>query len=315
MAATGATTKRYWLHGLLINATWVPVLQNADPALNLEYVIKRAGAAVTISFVGARQAAPSIPFATSAIKTILDLCTDGDGVSISNQSANNIDLCFRRGTNFASRSAIDAGDSLIVRADTACLVWTAIEATEEQAIIECEVHPTYDGTNLPLIGVGSQNIAAHQNVGDEFGLGPVKLNGAFIDGVSRWRLDQQLEMDKAFGSGSAYPTFAGLKHTAPLLTVDTPDLDLWDTHDQGTQATALIAFLRKLNPDVVGYIAEATAENISLTANDNPCGGIFVENSSGGIEDPASLSLRVQLRRSAVATTHPLAVDTTAAIA
>lgn len=315
MAATGGTTLAYFLHGLLLNATWVPVLKSATPAMNVEFTKKRGGAAVTLSFVGAAKAAPSIPFTTTAIKTILDACSAGDGVSIASFEATNCDLCFRRADAFGSREAINAGNALIVRADTAALVWNSIEAGEDEATIECEVHPTYDGTNLPLIGLGSQNIAAHQNVGDVFALGPCKVNGNFLDGVTRWQLAQNLELIKKFGSGNAYPTFVALKSTAPVLTVDTPDLDQWVTTHMGLQCTALIAFLRKLNPDVIGPIAEASAFNISLTATDNPCGMILPGSSSGGIDDAASVSMEVHLRRSVATTTHPLTVDTTAAIA
>ena len=100
------TTSQYYLHGVLLGgATWVPVLSDATPAANVDFLTEWAGAAVTPSFTGAQQAIPDVTFTTSEIKTILDACTDGDGVSIKGYSSTQIDLCYRLATNFGSREA------------------------------------------------------------------------------------------------------------------------------------------------------------------------------------------------------------------
>ena len=313
-----ALTKQYYLHGLYLNeATYIPVVSDLTPAANVEYLTEYAGAAVTPSFRGGQSAIPDVTFTTSEIKAILDLCTDGDGVSIADFNASQADLLYRRGDNYGSRDAIGDGTALVVRARKPAMVWTRIEARQGQdGTIQVRLIPTWDGTNDPLVGVGSQSIGANLNVGVKFTLGPVSINGSGVDGVSGWTLEQGLDLNIKAADGEIFPRFVGLRRSDPVLTVDTPDLDLWETYKvMGTQMTALIAYLRKRAADTVANVANATAEHIKFTATDNPCGMVTCEQSSGGVTDEASLSLRCALRRSVVGTTHPLTVSTAAAIA
>lgn len=312
------TTNQYYLHGILLNATWVPVVEDLSTESNIELFSKYAGAAVTPSFVGGRLAAPEAKFSTTEIKIILDECTEGDGISMKSLAANNVDLCYRLATSRASRTAIGSGSHIIVRARNSVLFWEQIQGKQgDEATITCRLIPTWDGTNTPLVGLGSQTIAANQNVSAIYTLGLVKLNGSAVDGVQGWTLDNGLDVNIKPSDGETYPRFVGLRRTEPKMTIETPDLAKWVAPGVGgTQLTAFVAYLRKLQPDLVGAYANASAVHVSLTGVDNPCGMMTVENSSGGVaNDEASLSLRCDLRRSVVGTTHPLTINTAVAIA
>lgn len=311
------TTKQYILHGILLpGPTWITQLEDTTPAANIAYLTSYGGGATTPSFRGGNSAIPDIRFTTTQIKTILDECTDGDGVSVADYSAGDVDLFYRAMDNYQTTEAIANLTHLRLRASQCMMYWERIEARQGQvATIACRIVPTWDGTNLPLTGLGSQAISAEGLVSDQFTLGPVKVNGTDIDGVQGWTLDQGWGEQITASDGQIYPTFAALRRGDPVLNVDTPDLDQWASSGvTGLSVTALIAFLTHKSSTGVANVANATETHISFTANDNPAGLATVENSSGGADGVASASLRIGLRISTATTLHPLAVDTTAAI-
>jgi len=315
-----ATIARYVLHGILLpGATWVTELADVTAAANVELLTGYAGGAVTPSFRGAQGARPDVTFSTPQIKTILDQCTDGDGVSMADYNEANVDLYYRLATAFGSRGAITDAEHLVVRARRSMMIWTQLEAKQGQpASIQCRIIPTFDGTNIPIVGIGSQTIPANLNVAEQFTLGPVELqgSGAWIDGVQGWTFAQGLEPDVDASDGDIYASHAGLGRGDPILTIDTPDVGLWEEYGvTGVALTALAAHLRKRNVDLAANHADATECHIKLSATDDPCGFVHVVDSKGGVADKATLGLRCALRRSVVGTTHPLTVATASAIA
>lgn len=313
----GTVNAQYILNKILLpGAVSINCLEDAAPAANIEFLTSYGGGATTPSFRGANSAVPDITFTTTAIKQILDVCSDGDGVSVHDYSAGDIDLFYRKMDKFQTTEAIGNAVHQRIRASQSMLYWTRIEARQGRpATIACRILPTYDGTNLPLVGLGGQVIAAQGLVGDQFTLGPVKLNGTFVDGMQGYTLDQGWGEQVTAGNGLIYPEFVGLRRGDPVLTLDTPDLAHWDTSGgAGLSVTALLAYLTKMSATGAANVADATAEHIKFTGNDNPCGLATVENGSGGGDEPASVSLRIGLRINAGATLHPLAVDTTSAI-
>ncbi|HUX17449.1 MAG TPA: hypothetical protein VMW52_13310, partial [Phycisphaerae bacterium] len=242
------TSVQYVLHGILLpGATWITELSDLTPAANVDLLTAWAGGAVTPSFRGAQGATPDVTFSTPQIKTILDECTDGDGVSIADYSASNVDLYYRKATAIGSRGLIGAAEHLVVRARQSMMIWTQLEAKQNGvASIQCRLVPTFDGTNIPIIGIGSETIALNLNVTQQYTLGPVKLNGGAVDGVQGWSFAQGLDPNIKASDGDIYASFAGLRRADPILTIDTPDVGLWETHGvTGTVLTALVAYLRK----------------------------------------------------------------------
>jgi len=311
------TTLQYYLHGILLDATWIGELTDVTPAANVELITKYAGAAIVPSFRGAHGAKPEITFRTPAIKTILDLCTDGDGISLKDYNDKNVDLYYRLASNFGTRAAIGEASHLLVRAKRSMLYWTRIEARQNQiAEIECRVVPTFDGTNNPLAGLGSQTIPADVLAPSQWTLGPVKANGSFIDGVQGWTLEQNHELNEKASDGQTFLTFVGIRRCDPVLSIDTPDLSYWVTPGtDGVQLTALLAYLTKKSSDGTTNVADAAEEHIKFSNNDSPCGFLVPNQGSAGVQQEASLGLRANLRISTGTTLHPLAVDTAAAIA
>jgi hypothetical protein len=312
------SNNQYILHGILLDGpTWIGQLEDVTPAQNVDELISYAGGATVPSFVGGNQVLPRIEFSTTQIKTILDTCTSGDGVSCKDYSAANVDLFYRKLDNFGTTDAIGTASHLRIRAVRSLMYWTRIEARQgAPATIDVVIVPTYDGSNKPLQGLGAQTIAANINVADQFTLGPVKLNGSWIDGVQGWTFDQGLSELLTPSDGQVHATFCGLHRSQPVLTIDTPDLGQWPTlDDPGLSVTALIAFLTKKHATALSNVADATVEHIRFTAQDNPAGLAYIDRSTGGGNGPATAPLRIPLRISTSSTLHPFAVSTGAAIA
>lgn len=312
------TTKQYFLHGILLpGGTWIGVATDLTPAANIEHLTAYAGAATVPSFRGGAKAVPDVSFTTTQINDILNECTDGDGISLADYSAGNVDLFFRRATNFSTRDTIGTATALRLRAYRSMMYWTRIEARQDQAAtIECRVIPTWDGTNNPIVGLGTQTIASMLLAQNQYTLGPVKLNGAWIDGVEGFTLEQNHELNEKASDGQIFLTFAGIRRSDPILNVDTPDLDQWvSPGTDGVAITALLAYLTKRKKDSTSNVADATAEHIKFSGADNPGGLATVEQGSGGIDAPGSVGLRIATAISTATTLHPLTVDTAAAIA
>jgi len=308
------TTKQYYLHGILLpGSVWIGELTDTTPAANVTFLDAfAAGSAVVPSFRGGQGATPDITFTTPQIKTILDQC----GMTGLDCSASYCDLYYRKAKLVDTREAIGSSVHLQVRARRCLLYWTSITAQQDQpATIACRIIPTFDGTNAPLAGTGSQTIASNLLAEQHYTLGPVKLNGSWVDGVQAWNLDLGVQLNEKRSDGQTYPTFVGVRQHNPVLTATTPDADYWASPGvAGAAVTALLAYLRKKDDDNTGNLSDATAEHIQFANNDNPAGLISVQNTTGGINDEASLDLRVGLRISSADTVHPLTVNTAIAI-
>ncbi|MHC4179687.1 MAG: hypothetical protein ACYSWU_19415, partial [Planctomycetota bacterium] len=123
------TADQYILHGILLpGPLWITQLEDATPAANIEHLTSYGGGATTPSFRGGNVAVPDIRFTTTQIKSILDECTDGDGVSIADYSASDVDLFFRKMDNFQTTETIATAAHMRIRASQSMMYWERIEA-------------------------------------------------------------------------------------------------------------------------------------------------------------------------------------------
>jgi len=307
-------TKKFYLHGILLpSGAWISQLTDTTPAAAVEQICEYAAGAYVPSFRGGHGAVPEITFTSPQLKTVLDLC----GLAGADLSAGNVDLFYRAATNLGTRAAIGDGAHIRIRAVRAMMTWDQITARQNQlATIGCRIIPTFDGTTPPLVGLGSQTIAANLLASQAYTLGPVKLNGAWIDGSIDWTLNLNPKPNDEASDGDAYISWAGVERHDPVLSVTPRDLGHWETIGVGgLQVTACLAYLRKKSADLVGNVADANAEHILFSGTDNPCGMATLEQSSDGSDGAAQIALRVGLRISDAASAHPLTLNTATAIA
>ena len=308
------TSKQYYLHGILLGgATWIGELTDTTPAANVELLTEYASGAVAPSFRGGHGARPDVSFTSPQLKTILDAC----GMTGAGYLATNVDLYYRKASNLATREAIASLSPLLIRARRSCVYWTSSNAQQGQvATIACRIVPTFDGTNAPLIGLGSQAIPSGLVAEQFYTLGPVKPNGgAAVDGLQGWTLEMNPEINEKASSGEDFLSFVGVRRHDPVWTLTGPDLDYWASIGvDGLQLTALAAYLRKKAEDSTRCEANGNAVHIKFSNVDTPCGLITIDNTTGGMTDEASQGLRIGMRVDDAASSYPLQVATTSQI-
>ncbi len=311
----GAISKQYYLHGVLLGgSTWIKEVEDATPAANIDVLTARGGSVAGPQFRGANSAVPDITFTTPDIKTVLDACSSGSHL-YADYSESYVDLFFRRATNCGIRATLAAETGLYVRARRCILAWTRIQSQQDRpATIACRIIPTYDGTNSPMVGVGTTAITTGLTVTEQWTTGPVKLNGTDVEGVQGWTLENNLRFNVVKGDGEVWPRMVNIEDFDPILSIDTPDLDKWVTPigDTGLAITALIAHLTKRNVNQIANVPDATSEHITFTAAENPAGMAYVENTRAG-RGPAMASLVAALS-STYSSVYPLTINTADAI-
>jgi len=315
------TAYKWYLHGILLpSGAWISQLTDTTPAANVNFLTEYAAGAAAPSFRGAQGAKPEIAFTTTAVKQILDLC----GFWGADLSAGNVDLYYRAATKRGVREAIADLDHLRIRCGPAVdgkggswLYWTRITAAQDQpATIACRLVPLYDGTNPPLVGLGSQAIPAASLVTQQYTLGPVMVNGAATPGgITAWDLDLGCKADEEATDGDDFLSWIGVERHEPNLTVTLRGLGDWAAIGvPGAALTALAAYLRKRQPDLVRCYSDASEVHVKIYAADNPCGLATLDTITDGGQKAAQTKLRCGLRISNAATDYPLLKNTAIAI-
>lgn len=296
------------LHGIVNSSTFISQISNARPITDLQTLVAQSAGLPFPLFVGNMGTNPSIPFDTTQLKTILDLT--GALTSITDLSGANTDLHFKKVTDLGRRVADATTDHLRFRMSQAWLSLERITASNRgEATASCRLGTTYDGTNAPLVPAGSLALAGTPTSAFHYVTGPVVLNTVQLPGVEDITIDFGRQVMEMGADGELYNTFAACQFYSPVITIR-GYTNAWATYGlNGTALTAMTVYLRKVTTD--GRVANGTEEHIAFTAT---AGLISVEESTGGNNEPSMTTVKCTLV-GANATTEPIAVDTTSAIA
>src|SRR3972149_3019380 len=295
-----ATEYLYGIH--LPNNNLIAELTDCTPAANVQTLIAKAAGDTLPSFVGGQGLTPAISFRSPQLKTILDAC----GLWGYHMSGGNCVLNDRSATNLSTRGTTGTR----IRALRALLYWTTLSVRQGgQAEISCNIQPTFDGTNAPLVAAGPVSVPPAVLAQEYFTLGPVYVNGSQLGGVEDLNLDLGVKMNIKAADGETYPSWCGIDEHMPVLTITAPKLSLWPTFTPGGTALSALTFgLRKKKIDSAANVPNATAEHILFTATGG--GAIFLDPASGGVTDPANAVIKIHLRRSGFVSGHCLSVST-----
>jgi len=280
-------------------------LTDATPAPAVKLLSEMAAGDVLPQFIGGHGAVPAIDFRSPQIKDVLDAL----GLYGYGSSAANTDLSYRSGTNLSTR----ATTGLRLRLNKALTYWTGIQASQDQlAEIAARIVPTWDGTTAPMVPAGATECPALSLPAQYYTLGPVKVNGTAVAGLTGWSLDLGPQVHIEAADGESYPSGGGVQSHSPVLTLTTRTLAQFATVGvAGLTLSALVFYLRKKSTDGVGCVADGTASHIAFTASS---GMVYVDNNVGGSGGPAACGLRIALRRANTSAAHCLSVSTASAI-
>jgi len=158
-----------------------------------------------------------------------------------------------------------------IKLENAYMYVKSLQANHQgRATAEVRIGGVYDGTNAPIIPLGDIACPGTPSAEEYFGLGPVTLNDAELDGVQDLSIDLGVETYERGSASELYDTFFGIKQINPKVTLRGLATEPWNDYGLiGTQLTGFVAYLRKLNNQLAGglaTVANATAAHIAIGA-------------------------------------------------
>jgi hypothetical protein len=293
---------------VLASGTVISEIAQHDLTPNVEQLIERSAGVPHPQFIAGQRMRGEFSFETFQVASILTEC----GMTAKSLAGGNTDLYFKKMTFAGTRELAATTVHKRVRMTTGMLLWTQIQASQGQAAkATCRLVVGYDGTNLPMVEVGSLALAGSLVANQFFTLGPVKIDGTFYRGVNDLTIDSGLDVLIEDADGDLYPTFLGIKSGNPTITVVGHDMEqLEDIDFEGTPiTTAVIAFLRKKLANQQNVV-NGTAQHISFTG---AAGQMTLESvKSGGNEGGMTTVKVVPISTNEV--TWPIVVSTATAI-
>ncbi len=277
--------------------------ESVDPSLNYNMISRMGGADPFPCFQGAASSDPEIPFVTPSIWDVLQVCTKSNLVA--SLAANDVDMMYRKGEPGAFRQDLpNAVHNVIRLQQSANIAWNSFNVREDQdATINAVLRTSrLDQNTDPWATIGSFPNLPQSLCEDLFTLGPIILNGRFIDTVHQvdWQNNLRQYSRKTVSSPKD-PDYQGYHDASPIITCLTNDLDEQmyaspsnDTYG-GRRISELRVYLRKRSPDAF-YVPDATAEHIEFVCY----GGWKAATGVSGIE-PAEVTLQFHLAASVVA--------------
>jgi hypothetical protein len=137
-----------------------------------------------------------------------------------------------------------------------------------------------DGTTAPLAFtdlVTPPSVVA----AEKFTLGPVKVNGSTLNGVTGVTIDFGLTVAAGMEAGETYPKFATIEKLEPKIMVRCSDVsqDATFTPAGTALSSGAVVYFRKFQTSSIVY-ANGSAQHVSFTVPNNQ-GIIFPGNTSG----------------------------------
>lgn len=286
-------------------------LESVEPIHGFEDLLAFASGQVGPQYSGTHQGKPGLPFRTTQLKDILDLVVAGNyNVSRDVSGDGNVDLELKAGDNLNAREADNANLHIRARMQANAMVTveqiTARQSGLAEATIRVSCVYKVATGNDPLVFTNTVALSVVSDVSHLFTLGPIKLNGSFIEGVEEWTLDNRIEYEVVHSDGFGFPYYCGIKNYSPQLKFRARDARIMNTFGtRGTALSALSLFCRKKVKS--GFeVADATEEHIKFTATTGTI-------KATGLGDKTSAEVAVDLTMSAQ-NTAAYSIDTTAAI-
>lgn len=298
---------RYYLRHIQL-APGVALTQVTDHSIptNTEYLVNFASGAPYPGHVSIAKQRPLITAGTEQIGTVLALC----GMKLANLSANPVTAYYQRAQNLAGRVAGASGGHRGVQLNNCGMWWDSLTARAGDTAVKMSVNiePTYDGSAVPMVALGSLAFTPNAAVLEKYCLGKVVINGTTIDEVEETdiQLNHTLKRGEQGGTGVVWNPHLSLQNSAPRLMVRSPRFEDWG--DLVNLATAIGVngvniYLRRKENDRRFY-ADNVAQHIKIQAL---TGVIGPEDLRGGGADPATGTLSIPLR-SAGGDVQPLAI-------
>jgi hypothetical protein len=246
------------------------LIDDMAPSYGFEDLTSWAAAQVGPQEVGVHRSLPDLRWSTPQLGTLEALMVTGDYYLSRDLSLYNVDVLLRAGLNLNSRVADATTAHLRGRmAANAMLIRESIVAEEGQlASARCRIAAVLNsqtGADPLAMTAGVAN-TGNASGGALYTLGPVKLNGSFVNGVTYCGIEFNPEYDEVSTSGEGFLTYIGIRRYRPVITIRTRQSDYMATFgSRGTNLSSLSFWLREKLPNNI-VASDATAAHVKYTA-------------------------------------------------
>lgn len=255
---------------------------------------------------------PVIEFSTPQLTTFLTATTGLTGYSISStplvmwiKKANAIGN-IARATTSHSKVTVNLG-----------ILHCASISLPHNGRAECKgiVTASYDGTNDPLVSShGNVALSGNLTAPEYFCAGPASFNGTSLPGVKSIDVECGVELLHESADGELWPSFVGIQHVAPVVTIKLFEKVNWNTLTlQGAAlngSSGLVFYARKYANGSPSRVANGTAEHIKFTGLN---GAVIPVDSDAQDSSPYTDTIKFELV-SGSDSILPLTIDTASAI-
>jgi len=304
---------RYYLHGILLpSGSLISQLEDHSAGVNNEELVGYSSGHIHPLFRGVNSQSPGVTFTSTAIGQVLDAIIAGGDNYIRDLSAGNTDVEYRQGKSLGFRYATSDAYNERLRLAKAFLSWDTIAADHgRDARISCRLVGLYDLTNAPMVQVGSGTLTGVPAITSFYTLGPVKVNGSWLESDIGWSLASGLTYEEGGSSGLLWPTYGGGQQLNQVLTLTRRGKPWGGLSSLGSAITSLVFYLRAKAADGQGNIADGTAQHIKFTATN---GVLLPDTATGAGNNATQNSSRIGIR-AASGSVDCLAIDTASVIA
>jgi len=304
---------RYYLDAILLpSGTLISQLNDLSPETASDHLTGYAASFPHPLFRSVRGQKPGGPFRSTQVGDLLTEILNGGNNWCLDLSAGNTDLGFLQGANRGLRQARAGAVHERLRLSRGWLYWDSISATHQQdAEISCRLAAMYDETNAPVVQLGAGGLSGTPTGVQWYTLGPVKVNGSWLENEQSWNLSSGIQAETGGSAGQVWDTWAGVNQTDPILSV-TSNGKPWNALAlTGAAISANVeCYLRAKTAD--GHnVADGTASHIKFVASN---GLLVPETTAGSTNKPTSNTLRFGFR-AANSNSDPLTITVGSAIA
>lgn len=271
---------------------------DVQPSYNFQDLVEFAASQVGPQFSGTHQASPDNRFGIRQVATLMSVTIPGDYYIARRLDNHIVDLHYKAGQNLAARYADAATVHFRMRNDRSSMLVLESLSVDQGGLLEarCRLVHIYDGTigTDPLVPVSGVALTATSTVGNLHTLGPIRLNGTLLKGVTSLRLDNNIVYDEEASHGDSFLTYCGIKNYRPVLTLRTRQTDYLATF--GTRGTALSSLSCYFRNKLQSGINEADASPYHILLSNSGYGTIKARGVQG---DNSQAEISIDLLQSA----------------
>jgi len=284
----------YMVHGILLpGGALLSQLTSVSPDTNSDLLTGYASGHAYPLFRAIREQSPEFPFSSEAISTVLAAITAGGNNYALDLSAGNTDLQCRQAQDLGVRYAPAVAQHERLRMSRAMLMWESISGNYNgDAGINCRLVGTYDGVNAAVQNVGTGTLVGVPASAQHFTLGPVKINGAWLNVPQSVAVNSGATLLRAGGGNDPAPRFTGVRQTDDIISITALGKPWADYGLSGGVVASLAIYFCRKYPDGHNY-ADASLQHVKITATN---GMILPDTGRSGGNDPMENTLRIACR-------------------